>query len=344
METTYVSARQQQQQQGGASSSRPAATAAATGWPAPRLAAAVSNGPASRPAAAASNGPTSRPAAAGERPATAAAGGGRSSDVLYGSRRPGGADKLEVIRRIERAVRPASAVTGLGERDAGGGTPPRAHRAGQGQASSPGAWAPRQGQAARELWSHQVVEGEAKHCAACRGGHDRAKEHNPAWAPYAPRRRLEGMHLLETKFALAHRMGTLPVALSDSFIAPVRWVRVSAEGDALKPDKLSEAEFGEALALMLEGARDGHEPFRFLATQAALELMATRSRHLPKAAAAAARPLRLALNTMEPSLLGTTLLLLQRRAQAARPCELRLPRAPCCAAPASTLPLHPSWS
>jgi len=284
METTYVSARQQQ---GGASSSRPAA-AAATGWPA------------------------SQPTAAGRRPATA--GAGRSSNALYGSRRPGGADKLEVIRRTERAVRPASAVTGLGERDAGGGTPPRAHRAGQGQPSSPGAWAPREGQAARELWSHQVVEGEAKHCAACRGGHDRGKEHNPAWAPYAPRQRLEGMHLLETKFALAHRMGTLPVALSDSFIAPVRWVRVSGEGDVLKPDKLSEAEFGEALALMLEGVRDGHEPFRFLATQAALELCATRSRHLPKSAAAAARPLRLALNTMEPSLFGTALLLLQRRA------------------------------
>lgn len=43
------------------------------------------------------------------------------------------------------------------------------------------------------------------------------------------------MNLRETKFALFHRLGKLPVRLSDSTLHPVIWTKVNSEGDVLKP-------------------------------------------------------------------------------------------------------------
>jgi hypothetical protein len=63
---------------------------------------------------------------------------------------------------------------------------------------------------------------------------------------------------------------------------------------------------------VLAGLREGHEPYRHLATQAACAFLDTRSPHLVKAVPALVKPLRLALQTYEPALVGHALLMLQR--------------------------------
>ena len=60
------------------------------------------------------------------------------------------------------------------------------------------------------------------------------------------------------------------------------------------------------------GLREGHEPFRLLATEAAMAFLRTRSLHLRAAAPACVPALRAALQTYEPSLAGHALLMLQR--------------------------------
>lgn len=68
----------------------------------------------------------------------------------------------------------------------------------------------------------------------------------------------------------------------------------------------------ETVVLMFEGAREGHEPWRFLATEALLQMFDTHSKYLLKCIPAVVRPIKLGLNTMEPSLVAHMLLLLQR--------------------------------
>jgi hypothetical protein len=65
----------------------------------------------------------------------------------------------------------------------------------------------------------------------------------------------------------------------------------------------------------LAGVREPHEPHRFLAVQALAEMMQQGQGRLAGAVPACVAPLRLALNTLEPSLAGTAMLLLQRWAE-----------------------------
>lgn len=60
------------------------------------------------------------------------------------------------------------------------------------------------------------------------------------------------------------------------------------------------------------GLREGHEPYRHLATHAMMAFLDTKSPHLVAAVPAVASALRLALQTYEPHLLGHALLMLQR--------------------------------
>jgi hypothetical protein len=55
---------------------------------------------------------------------------------------------------------------------------------------------------------------------------------------------------------------------------------------------------------MFDGLREAHEPYRHLATQAALAFLATKSPFLAKAAPKLVRPLRYAMQTYEPHLFG----------------------------------------
>lgn len=64
--------------------------------------------------------------------------------------------------------------------------------------------------------------------------------------------------------------------------------------------------------LLPVGLREGHEPYRHLATQAVTAFCDTGSPALAAAVPSLIRPLRLALQTYEPSLVGHALLLLQR--------------------------------
>ncbi|KAJ9529293.1 hypothetical protein QJQ45_007974 [Haematococcus lacustris] len=280
--------------------------------------------------------------------------------------------KEAAIRAAERAIRPWSAITGLGERqgapapghllqaEAAAWSPPRlasqapayqppgelhaeavaaaaaqvrqdqrqgqVSRPGMGQRGSPGAWSPMEGQPARELWPQDLAL-PPKYCAGCRGNHDVSKERNAAWEPYTPAMRLQNLNCLPSKFQTALVRGQLCVALNDSSIAPVRWTWKTRDADGdetlVQPGNMDADSFARQLSLMFEGGwfmsramrvclREGHEPYRHLASQAALAFLATRSPHLVSALPSLVPPLRLALQTYEPSLVGHALLMLQR--------------------------------
>ncbi|KAF5827744.1 hypothetical protein DUNSADRAFT_150 [Dunaliella salina] len=75
--------------------------------------------------------------------------------------------------------------------------------------------------------------------------------------------------------------------------------------------ELFKQDFVNQLALMFDGLREGHEPYRHLATEAVHAFLRTRSPHLKAAATECLPGLRLALQTYEPSLVGHALLMLQ---------------------------------
>ncbi|KAG2427078.1 hypothetical protein HXX76_012591 [Chlamydomonas incerta] len=243
-------------------------------------------------------------------------------------------------RAAERAIRPWDPAAGLGERrgaaalalagaNAGAGAfadpaapslyaapgqaeanafaaaAARVARRGQDQAGSVGAYSVREGAPPRELWPVDLAAPQ-KYCTACRGDHSEAKVGNPAWQPYTPAQRLANLQLLDTKFRRALFKGLLCCSLSDSYWDPVRWRE--------QPRVMSAQTFAQQLALALDGIRDGHEPHRFLATQAVTGLLDCPGRGAQVAAAAPGLvgPLKLCLNTMQPQLVGGALLLLRK--------------------------------
>eukprot|EP00200_Dunaliella_tertiolecta_P002719 CAMPEP_0202337344 /NCGR_PEP_ID=MMETSP1126-20121109/56_1 /ASSEMBLY_ACC=CAM_ASM_000457 /TAXON_ID=3047 /ORGANISM="Dunaliella tertiolecta, Strain CCMP1320" /LENGTH=534 /DNA_ID=CAMNT_0048927501 /DNA_START=182 /DNA_END=1787 /DNA_ORIENTATION=- len=263
--------------------------------------------------------------------------------------RGGGPDQKEAaVRSAERAMRPWSAYAGNGGGHGanfgymvdnpppypdGSPAPPgfdypgvkqalAIHKAakqvkgkGAGQMNAEGAYSCQQGHRARELWPRDIAL-PPQYCAGCRGQHDPAKERNPAWEPYTPAARLKGLNLLGTRFTWALERRQLCVTLNDgSRVKPVRWTwRVKdAEGDEVlaQPANLSKQDFVNQLALMFDGLREGHEPYRHLATEAVHAFLRTHSPHLKAAATECLPGLRLALQTYEPSLAGHALLMLQ---------------------------------
>eukprot|EP00955_Chlamydomonas_euryale_P101158 365326-Chlamydomonas_euryale.AAC.11 len=60
------------------------------------------------------------------------------------------------------------------------------------------------------------------------------------------------------------------------------------------------------------GLREGHEPYRHLATQAALAFLATGSPHIVKAAPRLVQPLRYGMQTYEPHLFGHAVHMLRK--------------------------------
>ncbi|MEW5316788.1 MAG: hypothetical protein WDW38_008138 [Sanguina aurantia] len=206
------------------------------------------------------------------------------------------------------ACRPASAIVGIGEQRG----VRQVTRTGTGQVGTASAWAPREGAVGRELWAVDLSL-PAKFCAACRGNHEPANEMNPDWQPYTPKMRLSNMHMLDSKFKRALVQGALCVKLNpDSRVTPIRWLWTSPEGDSLTPSSMGQEQFCEQLALMFDGLREGHEPYRHLATSAATAFLATGSPHLLHAVPALVAPLKLGLNTCSPPLVGHTLLVIQR--------------------------------
>ncbi|KAJ9529512.1 hypothetical protein QJQ45_013865 [Haematococcus lacustris] len=175
------------------------------------------------------------------------------------------------------------------------------------------------------------------------GSHDVSKERNAAWEPYTPAMRLQNLNCLPSKFQTALVRGQLCVALNDSSIAPVRWTWKTRDADGdetlVQPGNMDADSFARQLSLMFEGGwfmsramrvstnvgcpcacpallpaglREGHEPYRHLASQAVLAFLASRSPHLVSALPSLVPPLRLALQTYEPSLVGHALLMMQR--------------------------------
>lgn len=63
---------------------------------------------------------------------------------------------------------------------------------------------------------------------------------------------------------------------------------------------------------MFDGLREGHEPYRHLATQACLAFLETGSPHLIAAGPKSVKPMRLALQTYEPHLVGHMLTIIKR--------------------------------
>ncbi|GIM01709.1 hypothetical protein Vretimale_6449 [Volvox reticuliferus] len=139
------------------------------------------------------------------------------------------------------------------------------------------------------------------------GGHEASKVGNPEWQPYSPAVRLGNLQMLDTKFRRAMRKGLLCFKLSESLWQPVQW--------SVQPTVMPVEQFRQQLALAFDGVREGHEPFRFLASRAVEDLLAaamTRGSQVAAAVPELVAPLKLCLNTMQPQLVGGLLLLLIR--------------------------------
>ena len=63
---------------------------------------------------------------------------------------------------------------------------------------------------------------------------------------------------------------------------------------------------------MFDGLREGHEPYRHLATQAAIAFLETESPYLSAAVPGLVKPLRLAMQTYEPHLVAHAMFMLGR--------------------------------
>ncbi|GIL68371.1 hypothetical protein Vafri_21671 [Volvox africanus] len=103
------------------------------------------------------------------------------------------------------------------------------------------------------------------------------------------------------------RKGLLCFKLSESLWEPVQW--------SVQPTVMPDEQFRQQLALAFDGAREGHEPFRFLASRAVEAFLAaapTRGSQVAAAVPELVAPLKLCLNTMQPQLVGGLLLLLIR--------------------------------
>ncbi|KXZ46601.1 hypothetical protein GPECTOR_42g812 [Gonium pectorale] len=244
-------------------------------------------------------------------------------------------------RAAERAIRPWDPASGLGEArgarllqvegsNAGAGAyarpgapalyePPsaaavdavaaaagRVARAGQGQVTAHGAYSVQQGAQEREIWPVELKDKPPRYCTGCRGSHEPSRERDPAWQPYTPHTRLANLQQLDTKFSRAMFKGVLCCSLSESYWDPVRWTT--------QPIAMDPATFRQQLRLTFDGIREGHEPYRFLATRAAEALLSCPGRG-PQVAAAVpdlVAPLKLCLNTLQPELVGGLLLLLAK--------------------------------
>ena len=137
---------------------------------------------------------------------------------------------------------------------------------------------------------------------------------SPSWEPYSPQMRLQNLRMIKSKFQIALARDQLCVQPDGggSHLHPLRWQWKDAEGDAITPERMGEGEFTEQVSLMFDGLREGHEPWRHLATQASLAFLATGSPHLVAAASRLAKPLRLGLQTYEPHLVGHAVDMLKR--------------------------------
>ncbi|KAG1675463.1 hypothetical protein FOA52_001762 [Chlamydomonas sp. UWO 241] len=180
----------------------------------------------------------------------------------------------------------------------------RVARAGTGQIGADDAYSPLPGKQPRQIWPADL-DLPPRYCTGCRGGHMHAHEKDPNWEPFSPQQRLSNLHMLKSQFQNAQTRGILCVKQNnDSTLHPITWLWRDGEGNTVKPGAMSEEQFVEQVVLMFDGLREGHEPYRHLATQAALEFLATKSPFLAKAAPKLVRPLRYAMQTYEPHLFG----------------------------------------
>lgn len=187
----------------------------------------------------------------------------------------------------------------------------RVARPGTSQVDAPDAWSAVPHEMGRQIWPADIVY-PPRYCVGCRGGHEAARERNPAWEPYTPLQRLSNLNMLQTKFQVALVKGFLCVKQNcDSRTTPILWTRQDDQGDLITPHNMAKDEFVKQLVLAFDGLREGHEPYRHLATQAAKAFLATGSNYLVTAAPLLATPIRLGLQTYEPSLVGHILLMMQ---------------------------------
>ena len=200
----------------------------------------------------------------------------------------------------------------------------RIGRPGTDQVGAEDAWSPVPHAMGRQIWPADLVQ-PPRYCVGCRGGHEAENEKNPAWEPYTPADRLRNLNMLETKFTVALSKGFLCAKQnSDSVNRPVLWtwtVKLKDEHggidvipitpDLMASDPVRKEEFVSQLVLMYEGLREGHEPYRHLATCAANAFLKTESNYIVDAVERLMKPITLGLQTYEPHLVGHMLLMLQ---------------------------------
>mmetsp|Transcript_22942 Transcript_22942/g.40538 ORF Transcript_22942/g.40538 Transcript_22942/m.40538 type:complete len:1130 (-) Transcript_22942:396-3785(-) len=123
---------------------------------------------------------------------------------------------------------------------------------------------------------------------------------------YTPGARLTNLQMLDTKFSTALFKNMLCCKLADhkESTEPVRWVA--------HPSTLNPEDFATQAAIVFEGLREGHGPWRQVAWDAAMAFLETGRPEIVDAIPQLIAPLKLGLNTMEPGLVGLFLLILQK--------------------------------
>ena len=192
----------------------------------------------------------------------------------------------------------------------------RVARPGTAQVGALDAWSPVPHAIGREIWPADIVHLPPRYCTGCRGGHEPEHERNSSWEPYSPLDRLRNLNMLETKFSVALSKGSLCAKLnSDSLSKPVIWTwsmkDEQGEDSPVTPELMGKEDFISQLVLMYEGLREGHEPFRHLATNAAMAFLSTQSQFIVDSVERLMKPINLALSTYEPHLVGHMLTMIQ---------------------------------
>lgn len=246
--------------------------------------------------------------------------------------------KAAATRAAEQAIRPwAPMGNGMGERlgaplqaptslsylspalqtspaaaEAIGRAAERVAKPGTNQVGADDAWSPVPHAMPRQIWPSDLVL-PPRYCVGCRGGHEEANERNATWEPYSPLDRLKNLNMLETKFMVALSKGFLCCRINPngSSTEPIQWTQKDEKGEPISPLNMPTDLFIKQLTLMWHGLREGHEPYRHLATKALQAFLDTQSPYIVEAIKDLIQPLTLAFQTYEPHLVGHMLLMLQ---------------------------------
>lgn len=145
-----------------------------------------------------------------------------------------------------------------------------------------------------------AIKNEERWCTPCRGLHEDGKIH--AFEPYTVLSRLKNLGLYSNDFSGSYTSGVLPVKLSYNGDALV-WAPGS------EPKYMDSVTFIKLFSVIVDGLREQHEQYRYVAFKATLEMIDAAAERgiLHKAVPNITAKLRLALNTLSPHFVALAL-------------------------------------